>query len=233
MSWRGQLACALFFAPVALGAGPASDEARSELVRPLELPDDFEHPLPYGAPLALEALEVTEGALTALGDGALLVESPKMRAVALSGRARAASLRITWLGPTEEQAPLRSGELRQQVGLKLRARDGCNLVYVMWRLSPAEGLSVQVKRNPGEERSIECGNGGYRTIAPERRAPFPAMVPGEERELTALLSGERLTVRIDGRAVWEGQLGKEALSFDGPIGLRSDNGKFLLELRGR
>ena len=41
------------------------------------------------------------------------------------------------------------GELRRQFGLKLRAQDACNLVYVMWRIEPASKLVVSIKCRTG------------------------------------------------------------------------------------
>src|SRR6266446_5739944 len=61
------------------------------------------------------------------------VSSPKMRAVALGSSGQGALLQFTYFGPTKQAAPLASGELRRQIGLKLHAQDGCNVLYVMWR----------------------------------------------------------------------------------------------------
>ena len=76
-------------------------------------------------------LQVTQGSLEEASDGALRVEVPRMRAVLPGSGGDEAELHFSWLGPTEGLVPLASGELRQQVGLKLRAQDACNLVYVM------------------------------------------------------------------------------------------------------
>ena len=35
-----------------------------------------------------------------------------------------------------------------------------------------------------------------------------------------------MRVSVDGTVVWEGDLGPEALTFDGPVGVRTDNGRF-------
>jgi hypothetical protein len=181
-------------------------------------------------PIARARLHVTEGALTAAGASRLRVEEAKMRAVADGPTPSIAELRFTYLGPTREEAALRSGELRRQIGLKLRARDGCNLVYAMWRLAPEPGVVVQLKYNPGKTTSAECGNEGYRTVKPRRASPVPAMEIGSSHALRAELRGRELRVLADGQLAWEGTLPEEALSFDGPVGLRSDNGRFELEL---
>jgi len=186
-----------------------------------------------GRPEAMTRLEVTEGHLAPLSGGRLRIEEPKVRAVAATGGTpRVVELRFTYLGPTRQQQALRSGEQRRQVGLKLRARDGCNVVYVMWRLAPAPGLVVSVKSNPGLSRSADCGNHGYATVKPTTRALLPDLQPGEPHTLRAELQGERLNVSVDGAPVWEGTLPAEALAFDGPPGLRSDNGRFEVQLRG-
>ncbi len=197
----------------------------------------------------LKRMKVTQGKLESLPNGRLVIEEPKVRAVAnagpsrealglqaLRGQARSASearvaeLRFTYLGATREQKPLASGELRRQVGLKLRARDGCNVIYVMWRIEPKPGLVVSVKSNPGQHRSDDCGNGGYQTVKPRTKARVPGLAPGDSHTLRAELQGAVLKVRVDGESVWEGTLPAEALSFDGPVGLRTDNGRFQVEL---
>jgi len=190
-------------------------------------------------------MKVTEGKLELLPNGRLEINVPKVRAVALSSeesevkalvpptraRSRVAELRFTYLGATHEQVPLRSGEMRRQVGLKLRARDGCNVVYVMWRLEPKTGLVVSVKHNPEMHRSDDCGNDGYQTVRPRSKSPLPMLEPGDSHTLRAELRGAELEVRVDGESVWEGTLPAEALTFDGPVGLRTDNGRFEVELR--
>lgn len=176
-------------------------------------------------------LRVTLGEIAPGEEGRLLIEGPKVRAVLAHPGAQAAELRFRYLGPSAGTAPLASGELRRQIGLKLRAQDGCNLVYAMWRIEPQPGLVVSVKRNPGQSRSRECGAGGYRTLRPEQQGTLPALVPGEEHRLAARIEGEELTVEVDGALAWRGRLGREALGLEGPVGLRSDNGRFELELR--
>jgi hypothetical protein len=175
-------------------------------------------------------LRATQGALKSEADGQVRVETPKMRAVASGTTGAVTELRFTYLGPTEEQQPLASGELRRQLGLKLRARDGCNVVYVMWRLAPKPGLVVSLKRNPGQSTSAECGNRGYSTVRPERQARVPELKSGEAHVLRAELEGRALRIRVDGASVWEGELPAEALTFDGPPGVRTDNARVDMQL---
>lgn len=172
---------------------------------------------------------MTLGALRQEGSR-LLVEAPKLRAVLRRVTAQTAELRFTYLGPTREVAPLASGEKRRQLGLKLRAADGCNLIYVMWRLEPRPALVVSTKRNPGARRHSECGAGGYRNVRPVRAGPLPPLVEGASHVLRAELEGDRLLVLVDGSPAWEGRLGAEVGSLAGPVGLRTDNVRIAFEL---
>ncbi|WP_239576589.1 hypothetical protein [Archangium primigenium] len=184
-------------------------------------------------PPPVSRLRVTQGRLEPLSGGRQRIEEPKVRAVDATGREglRVAELRLTYLGPSARQRALLSGEQRRQVGLKLRARDGCNVVYVMWRLAPVAGLVVSVKSNPGQSRSDDCDNHGYLTVKPEHRETVPELQTGVAHTLRAELRGTRLRVCVDGVRVWEGPLPAEAFAFDGPVGLRSDNGRFDVQLR--
>lgn len=182
------------------------------------------------APLEAAGLQVTLGTLGRRGSD-LLVESPKFRAVALRGRTPEAALSFTLLGNTEAIAPLASGELRRQLGLKLLAADGCNLVYVMWRIDPRPGIVVSIKRNPGATTHAACGAGGYRNMRPQRVVPVGRPEPGRRHLLAARLRQERLEVEVDGKVVWEGRLGGAISGFDGPVGLRTDNVRVAFQLR--
>ena len=84
-------------------------------------------------PVAKANLCVTEGTLEVLPEQRLAVNVPKMRAYVNAYTLPAAEARFTYLGSTGNEAPLASGEMRRQFGLKLRAQDACNLVYAMWR----------------------------------------------------------------------------------------------------
>ncbi|MBZ4421236.1 hypothetical protein K8638_32805 [Myxococcus sp. RHST-1-4] len=182
--------------------------------------------------VTLSRLDVTQGELRPGPDGRLTVEAPRMRAVVPGTKASAAELRFTLLGPTRRQVALASGAQRQQVGLKLRALDGCNLVYVMWRLAPKPGIVVSYKRNPGQHLSGECGNGGYTTVRPARQVRVAVPAPGTSHTLRAVLDGGTLRVWADGELAWEGDLPEEALALDGPVGLRSDNVRLALRFYG-
>lgn len=183
------------------------------------------------APVPVGSLCVTSGAVTSATSHGLHVDMGGMRLVLAKGRSRSAELEFTYRGASETTAKLGNGELRRQIGLKLRAQDTCNVVYVMWHIEPKPGIVVQVKRNAFGASRHECADGGYVTVAPESASPAP-MVAGEAaRVLRADLDGTRLVVRADGSEVWRGRLPDEILTFDGPVGVRSDNGSFDFELR--
>jgi len=182
------------------------------------------------APVPRSHLCVTQGALETLPDGRMSVGAAKMRAVLATPGRQAIEARFTYIGATAETAPLRSGAVRRQFGLKLRAADGCNVIYAMWRFAPQPSLTVSVKSNPGLHESRACGTSGYRTVEPQRLAQVEAPLIGTTHGLAAALNGDALRVFIDGRPVWEGRLGAEALAADGPVGIRSDNARLELEL---
>ena len=177
-----------------------------------------------------EDLRVTEGKVVPGPDGLLRIEDSKVRAVVRRPTGPSAELRFVYLGPSAEQKPLSSGEMRSQIGLKLRAEDGCNLLYAMWRIAPKPGLVVSLKRNPGMHASGDCGNGGYTNLKARRGTRVAAFQPGERHALRAEQRGEELRVLVDGAPAWEGTLPPDALSLRGPSGFRSDNVRSDLEL---
>jgi hypothetical protein len=156
-----------------------------------------------------------------------------MRAYVNRWTAQAVEAQFTYLGPTSQQAPLGSGEMRRQFGFKLRAEDACNLVYAIWRFEPESKLVVSVKTNPGEHTSAECGNRGYRNIKPQRALPVPSLHSGDAHTLRAQMNESELEVFVDGARVWESNLGPVVLSLQGPVGVRSDNVRLEMGLRAR
>jgi len=174
---------------------------------------------------------VTEGAIEESPGRALSVTVPKMRAYLNAFTPQLVEAQFTYLGSTGNEARLGSGELRRQFGLKLRAQDACNLVYAMWRIAPESKLVVSIKSNPGEHTSTQCGNRGYRNIKPRRNAGVPVLSSGDVHILRAEMNGEEMKVFADNALVWEGPLGPDALAFDGPVGIRSDNARLQIELR--
>ena len=173
---------------------------------------------------------VTEGAVEAQEGNRFSVESSKMRAYVNGWTSQAIGAHFTYLGPTAEESRLGSGEIRRQFGLKLGAQNACNLVYVMWRFEPQSRIVVSVKRNPGETLSSECGNRGYQNIKARHSGPPPAMGRGETHDLGAEMKGTQLRVMVDGKEVWDGDVGPEARDLKGPVGIRSDNVRLGVDL---
>jgi hypothetical protein len=165
------------------------------------------------------ALCVTKGKVT----NGRTVDVPTFRAVAPGHAGDAAAMKVIVHGSSEKARALASGQERRQVGLKLRAQDGCNLVYVMWRLDPKPKLEVSVKRNPGQRTAKECGADGYTKVKPQRTVRLPELIGDTEHELRAEIRGSALVASVDGQTVWEGVLPEAAADLAGPAGIRSDN----------
>jgi hypothetical protein len=172
---------------------------------------------------------VTTGEIAASADG-LRITGPEVRAfVRWKARSRA-ELRFTYDGPTPDVKPLASGELRRQFGIKLRAKDTCNLVYAMWHFEPVPGLGVAVKSNPGQNTHAQCGAHGYSTIQPVWSRPVSGPQPGRAHSFSAELEGTELRVFVDGEVAWKGALPVAGFAFDGPVGLRSDNARLTFHI---
>ena len=181
-------------------------------------------------PVSRNNLCITEGKLEELPNNRLAVTVPKMRAFVTGPTLEEVEAHFTYLGPTKKSSPLASGELRRQFGLKLRAQDCCNLVYAMWRIQPKAGLVVSVKSNPGMTKSSECDAHGYQTIKPASSGKLPRIVRGKQYTLRAIINGATKRVYANNNLVWEGDLGPDAQAFNGPVGVRTDNGHFEFEL---
>jgi hypothetical protein len=173
---------------------------------------------------------VTEGAIEQLPGQRLSVHAPKMRAYLDLTTPQVVEADFTYLGSTGNEARLGSGELRRQFGLKLRAQDACNLVYAMWRIEPESKLVVSVKSNPGQHTSSECGNRGYRNVKALRSKPVPVLRSGDAHILRAEMNGDETKVFADNVMVWEGSVGPEVQSLEGPVGIRSDNARLQIRL---
>lgn len=175
-----------------------------------------------------DKLCVTKGSIEQEGSG-LQVTVPEMRAVVVYPTRPAAEARVTYLGPTAQDKPLRSGEIRRQFGLKLRAANGCNLIYATWRIEPKSELVISTKLNPGKSTSAECGTHGYQNLKPTHASKAPRLKEGEAHTLRGEIEGSTLRVYIDNKLAWEGLLNAEAQKLEGPSGVRSDNGRFAFE----
>ncbi len=185
---------------------------------------------PAPAPVDRQGLCVTLGEVRGLAGGRLAIDAPKVRAVVVADTTQAVEMRFRYLGSTAATAPLRSGEVRQQLGLKLLAADSCNLVYVMWRLGPPGKIVVSTKTNPGQHTNAECGTRGYRNVKPLGKSRVAEVAAGSSHSLRAELAGGYLRVWADGAPAWQGMLGHEIAELEGAVGLRTDNVRLELQL---
>ena len=182
-------------------------------------------------PLA-SSLRLTEGRAKPSG-GRVTIAEPSTRGIVPASSGDEATLDFTYAGPSTEPAALASGALRSQLGLKLRAQDSCNVIYVMWRIEPVSEIVVQVKRNAEATTHAQCGNGGYAGVKPGHRSSPPALVPGSAHVLSASIAGDDLSVWADQALVWRGTLPTDARSLSGPAGFRTDNVRAELALHAR
>jgi hypothetical protein len=168
--------------------------------------------------------DVSDGRIEQAAGDRLMVESKEMRATLKKvSNAQQATVKFTYLGPTREVSHLGNGEVRHQFGIKLKAQDICNLVYVMWNFD-TQKIAVSVKLNPGQRTHEDCLDRGYiNNIKPAVSAAPPPIGVDRPHTLYADLRGQRLTVKADGVLVWDGTLVPVVLRFNGPLGLRSDN----------
>lgn len=178
--------------------------------------------------------DVPDGKIEKAAGNRLMVSTKEMRATLRSKSRQDVTVNFTYLGPTKEVSRLGNGEVRSQFGIKLRAQDTCNIVYIMWHFAPAQGIAVSVKRNPGQVTHEDCLDRGYLNgIKPRVSASPPPVHPDQPHTLSASMNGSNLTVIADGKLVWAGDLGRVALEFDGPVGLRSDNAHVVFDFLPR
>jgi len=173
------------------------------------------------APVKLEAtgpLCVTKGRIAERS-----IADATVRAIAADTTGEGALLAFAFRGDSRKRRELANGDARRQLGLKLRARDGCNLIYVMWRLDPVPQLEVSIKVNPGKTTHRECGANGYTKLG---HADAPALAAGASHALRAEIHGDELIAWIDDQVAWRGHLPAVARTLAGPAGLRSDNVAF-------
>jgi hypothetical protein len=99
----------------------------------------------------------------------------------------------------------------------------------MWHIEPDEGIRVLIKSNPTKHTHAECHTNGYTSIRPLSSAVLPPIRPGEAHTLRAELRGTQVTVFADARRAWVGTVGTTLDAIDGPVGFRTDNGRFGFE----
>lgn len=165
---------------------------------------------------------VTNGEVLMLQNDNLSVESPSSRAVVKLSDSSFAAIEFEYLGPTEKQAPLASGRVVHQLGVKLRSR-GCNSIYIMWDADEDSVLRISKQINPNVYMHAQCGVRGYKSIYQSNPGDFPPIRVGETRRLEASLEGRFLLVKIDGVKIWRGDVGVDAAALSGYSGIRTDN----------
>lgn len=185
----------------------------------------------------LNELNVTQGKLTETGSGFLTTTDSRTRAVERTGAATEAQLTFRYRGHSDFDEPLGSGIFRRQIGLKLRAANSCNLLYVMWRIEPTEELVVSLKSNPGQVSDDDCGNGGYTNLRPDVVVTFPPRTSARDNathrlmaRLTPVGNGAfQLLVFADMQEVWRKTINNLPQEIAGPAGFRTDNGSFIFK----
>jgi len=64
---------------------------------------------------------------------------------------------------------------------------------------------------------------GYKMLYESKPGDIAAIGVAEPRRLEAALNERNLTVKIDGKEFWQGDVGAEAAKFSGYSGIRTDN----------
>ena len=174
-------------------------------------------------PVEASSVCVTNGVVEKRQGRPFEINSPSSRAVVRGVNDSRGALRFEYLGSTAKDAPLASGVIRRQLGIKLRAEDSCNVIYVMWGIEPEQGLIVTMKLNAGKSSHAECGVKGYKRLEPTMQKAIAPIKIGEPRTLSAELDGSVLKVNVDGERVWEGETLAHAAKMYGYTGIRTDN----------
>jgi len=175
--------------------------------------------------------DVTNGRIEKAPGNRLRVDTPEMRANLKVQTPQSVALKFTYLGPTTVVSRFANGAVVSQFGIKLRAQDYCNTVFVAWHFAPQQRIAVSVRRNSGMTARAECmEKGNVNNIKPRVSAPPPPVQPKEPHTLTASMDGSKLTVVADGKIVWQRDLGPVVLEFSGPVGLLSNNARVIFDV---
>jgi hypothetical protein len=170
------------------------------------------------SPTIASGYTVTNGTITYANnkfyteDSATRMEFPKTDGNSLT-------ILAEYLGKTTITEPLASGVVQEQFGIKLRAANTCNLVYVMRRFSPYSRVTIMYKQNIGMTTHEECKDGGYVIV---KDISVPAVPIGTTVKLSAKFDNNILTVTLDDKIVWAGIVDFKQV---GVSGFRSDNVK--------
>jgi len=180
-------------------------------------------------------LKVTSGKIEQTKSGLFSIKHNTVRATEIrhpGGYARHAKLRFSFKGRSDKTRKLASGSIKRQIGLKLRAKNACNLVYVMWSFLPTERITVHTKRNPGKSKSKQCGNNGYKLLkkydVPASKSALDGRTARLQADFVTKGSTYYVDVYVDNKRVIsvpiDASFGSNVV---GAAGLRSDNGKYL------
>lgn len=188
--------------------------------------------------VSLDQLEVTteKREVQQTVSGFLSLNTAKTRAQLKAGLQRHVRLQFRYRGQTPDPEPNQSGEIVEQIGMKLRTLNTCNVLYVMWRITQPEGIVVKLKRNPGQSQHEECRANGYISIAPSSQVPLVVTATDQRtHRLNVLMEDHygvvQITVQVDGELVWTGEVSQRLLEgIDGPAGFRTDNGSFIFKM---
>ncbi len=173
--------------------------------------------------------DLSDGRIEKAAGNRLMTQSKEMRATLRQSTSQHVAVNFTYLGPSRGVSRLGNGEIRRQFGIKLKAQDICNLVYVMWNFD-TQKIAVSVKSNPGQRTHEACLDRGYiNDIKAELKTDPPALHVDEPHMLAADLDGQQLHVTVDDKMVWRGTLPALVLQLHGPVGLRSDNAQVVFD----
>lgn len=176
-------------------------------------------------PVLRSGFVVTSGALADGADGELAVSQPVTRAVVRDGLPQAARLEFVLHGRSDGVG------VYERFGLKLRAKNSCNVLYIMWQFAPVEAVIVKLKSNPGLVTHEECGTAGYLTLARwnQSESTFPTARDGAVHVLQATLAeveGRGYTLSVQADTFTSPDVGldfAELQDINGPCGFRADN----------
>jgi hypothetical protein len=186
-------------------------------------------------------LDVRVGEVKKTKSGYFTIDGPQVRAE-MKNRSdgNSAHLRFRYRGPSRGSKRLASGELRRQFGLKLRAKDSCNVLYAMWQFYPREQIVLSMKRNRGKSTSKQCGAQGYTSLATARASALQsARNTATAHRLTAVIVKEGKTTYADVYADSKRVIHKQATGafgvflaqVEGPAGFRSDNASLIFKFK--
>lgn len=129
---------------------------------------------------------------------------------------------------------LASGRERRQVGIKLKAQDSCNTLYVMWHFFPRFEMVISEKINSSQHVHQQCGNKGYHVL---KRLPLEHLTNSILPPLNELNDADRfyllqarldphsqhLSVYLNYQLLWTGPVHQQWGHISAPVGLRTDN----------